>query len=376
MALLGHVSAKLSLRYGRLFDTTVRAEYERALDLAKARIGPLPTQRISVTDDGNWRDAPLIKTRLAAGYGLRAPAQGSCSYANICEYCPTFHVDASTAAVFSAQRVDAEALVTDADVRGWSNEADRHRRLISRLDTLIAEQAAGGPRRISWPASSKLAQHCTETRSPSLSSASQCSRASVARASIVIRPYAPSLMSIAPHALIPAPSPGSREKLITFAPPSKFSLTASVATRNNFVNSKAFPARDAKPTEGAGWAVAGEASTTISRLKHCQPVLRDEFQDPEVLSNVPRKLRVTRRRPGLLRRVFHLLQPRTPTLGHWTAHPRVGPLRHPRGDSRAAPSHVERHLRDQPHPLSSTRAHRPVDHRTGVDQSTGIGSGR
>ncbi|MCL4433867.1 MAG: tyrosine-type recombinase/integrase [Actinobacteria bacterium] len=41
MALLGHISATMSLRYGRLFDTTVRAEYERALDLAKARIGPL-----------------------------------------------------------------------------------------------------------------------------------------------------------------------------------------------------------------------------------------------------------------------------------------------------------------------------------------------
>ncbi len=142
MALLGHVSAEMSLRYGQLFDTTVRAEYERALDLAKARIGPLPARRIPVTGDGNWRDAPLIKTRLAGGYCLRAPAQGSCSYANICEYCPTFHVDASTVAVLTAQRVDAEALASDADARKWSSEADRHRRLISRLDTLIAEQAA------------------------------------------------------------------------------------------------------------------------------------------------------------------------------------------------------------------------------------------
>lgn len=142
MALLGHVSAEMSLRYGRLFDTTVRAEYERALDLAKARIGPLPAQRIPVTGEGNWRDAPLIKTRLAGGYCLRSPAQGSCTYANICEYCPTFHVDASTVAVLTAQRVDAETLVTDADAREWSDEADRHRRLISRLDTLIAEQVA------------------------------------------------------------------------------------------------------------------------------------------------------------------------------------------------------------------------------------------
>jgi hypothetical protein len=35
MALLGHMSAEMSLRYGRLFDTSVRAEYERALHLAK-----------------------------------------------------------------------------------------------------------------------------------------------------------------------------------------------------------------------------------------------------------------------------------------------------------------------------------------------------
>lgn len=41
MALLGHVSAQMSLRYAHLFDSTVRAEYERALDLARSHIGRL-----------------------------------------------------------------------------------------------------------------------------------------------------------------------------------------------------------------------------------------------------------------------------------------------------------------------------------------------
>jgi hypothetical protein len=41
MALLGHSSAEMSLRYGRLFDQTVRADYERALALAKERLGPV-----------------------------------------------------------------------------------------------------------------------------------------------------------------------------------------------------------------------------------------------------------------------------------------------------------------------------------------------
>src|SRR5207344_3452162 len=42
MQLLGHVSAAMSLRYGRLFDTTVRAEYERALTQAKAALAATP----------------------------------------------------------------------------------------------------------------------------------------------------------------------------------------------------------------------------------------------------------------------------------------------------------------------------------------------
>jgi site-specific recombinase XerD len=157
MALLGHVSAEMSLRYTHLFDTTVRAEYERALTLAKTRIGPMPTPTgrtttILVTadtpaggcgsgcsNDDDWRDAPFIKSRLAGGHCLRAPAQGACPYANICEHCPNFVTDTASIAVLSAQRIDAAALADDAEQRGWIDEADRHRKLLARLDTLIAQ---------------------------------------------------------------------------------------------------------------------------------------------------------------------------------------------------------------------------------------------
>src|SRR4029077_12137620 len=73
MALLGHVSAQMSLRYARLFDHTVRAEYERALDLTKSHLGPLPAGRpgLSIEPAGtDWRDSPTIKARLAGGYCL------------------------------------------------------------------------------------------------------------------------------------------------------------------------------------------------------------------------------------------------------------------------------------------------------------------
>ena len=156
MQLLGHVSAAMSLRYGRLFDTTVRAEYERALAQTKAQLatapsrpagggpggppgGGAPLPRLQITKGGDWKDTPTIKSRLAGGFCLRAPAQGSCPYANICEHCPNFRTDTGYLAVLGAQHADALTLAADADSRGWATEASRHRQLADRLDQLITQ---------------------------------------------------------------------------------------------------------------------------------------------------------------------------------------------------------------------------------------------
>ncbi|WP_448074086.1 tyrosine-type recombinase/integrase [Georgenia yuyongxinii] len=153
MALLGHASAEMSLRYGRLFDSTVRTEYERALDLAKEQArqqapagSPGPSGRVQpladITGGTDWKDAPLLKSRMAGGFCLRAPAQGACTYANICEHCPSYRSESSSLPILAAQRVDATALAEDAQRRGWIDEAERHHQLIARLDALIAEAEA------------------------------------------------------------------------------------------------------------------------------------------------------------------------------------------------------------------------------------------
>lgn len=158
MQLLGHVSANMSLRYGRLFDATVREEYERALTQTKAQLAtapaappgsppasgqPLPL--VAITGGADWKDTPTIKSRLAGGFCLRAPAQGACSYANICEHCPNFRTDTGYLAVLAAQHTDTLALAADAEARGWGAEAQRHRRLANRLDELINQTGAQTP---------------------------------------------------------------------------------------------------------------------------------------------------------------------------------------------------------------------------------------
>jgi integrase len=148
MALLGHVSAEMSLRYGRLFDSTVRTEYERALAAAKDHLGTLPTEppqgRLSLPIvNGDWKDAPAVKARLAGGFCIRAQVQGPCAYANICEHCPNFRTDTGYLPVLAAQRADTETLARDAEARGWTGEAERHRRLIARLDAHISKTQTG-----------------------------------------------------------------------------------------------------------------------------------------------------------------------------------------------------------------------------------------
>lgn len=140
MAILGHVSAEMSLRYGHLFDTTVRTEYERALKQAKDRIGTLPTTPDTPAEDpADWLTGATIKTALAAGYCPRAPAQGACTYANICEHCPSYHTTIQDLPLLARQRDTATALAEDAQRRRWDTETERHLRLITRLNTVIEQ---------------------------------------------------------------------------------------------------------------------------------------------------------------------------------------------------------------------------------------------
>ena len=85
MELLGHVSAEMSLRYGRLFDATVRDEYDRALTLAKAQLAARRRRRVLAHRRGDaaaagadhrrrdWRTAPRSSPGWPAGTACAPP---------------------------------------------------------------------------------------------------------------------------------------------------------------------------------------------------------------------------------------------------------------------------------------------------------------
>ena len=136
MALLGHVTPEMTLRYAKLANPTIRAAYQTAVDrsgigrsLPIAAVNRTPT----VPDKVVWLGAEMLKTRLAAGYCARPIAAGPCSYANICEQCDNFQPAPEFAEALRDQLADVTVLREDAEQRGWTDEATRHDRVANAL---------------------------------------------------------------------------------------------------------------------------------------------------------------------------------------------------------------------------------------------------
>jgi hypothetical protein len=132
MALMGHVTPEMTLRYAKLASPTIRAAYQTAMDTLRGRqalpiiaIGGAPV----IPDRIEWLHSEMLKTRVAHGYCSRPQAAGACPYANICEQCDNFVPAPDAVQVLSAQLDDVRALRADAQARGWDDEVARHDRV-------------------------------------------------------------------------------------------------------------------------------------------------------------------------------------------------------------------------------------------------------
>lgn len=146
MKLLGHHSAAMTLRYGHIYDTTVRAAWEAALARQPEPYSETMIQLPMVSSKGeapsradDWMSEHQLKTRLAHGYCLRAVHQQACPYANICEHCAAFIPLPEAHETLSRELEDIRLLKKDARLRQWPTEVSRHQTTIERLEQLLAQ---------------------------------------------------------------------------------------------------------------------------------------------------------------------------------------------------------------------------------------------
>ena len=133
MALLGHVTPEMTIRYARLASPTLRASDDQAIGTMRRQLTLTPVGRPIVPDKVAWLASEMLKTRIAHGYCSRHQAQGACPYANICETCENFTPATEFTSAMTGQLADIQALQADAEQRGWPDEAQRHERVAHSL---------------------------------------------------------------------------------------------------------------------------------------------------------------------------------------------------------------------------------------------------
>lgn len=133
MALLGHVTPEMTLRYATLASPTLRNAYDDSIGKLRRQLTLTPVGRPIIPDKVTWLSSEMLKTRLAHGYCSRHEAQGACPYANICETCENFTTAPEFAPTLTAQLEDIRTLQADATTRGWDDEAARHDRVAAAL---------------------------------------------------------------------------------------------------------------------------------------------------------------------------------------------------------------------------------------------------
>lgn len=136
MALMGHVSAEMTLRYASLASPTVRAAYEAAMTKVHARqsLFVVASGRGTAPDRVEWLRSEMLKTRVAHGYCSRDLVAEACAYANICEQCDNYVAAPEFQPALEAQLADIHTLQDDANTRGWDSETARHDRVIASID--------------------------------------------------------------------------------------------------------------------------------------------------------------------------------------------------------------------------------------------------
>ncbi|HEV2374484.1 MAG TPA: tyrosine-type recombinase/integrase [Streptosporangiaceae bacterium] len=135
MALLGHVSTEMTLRYASLAAPAIRTAYEEAISKARDRLTLTiaPAGQPFIPGRVEWLRAEMLKTRVAHGYCSRQLAAETCPYANICEQCDNYVTAPEFIPQLQAQLADVTALRDDAAERGWNTEVARHSRVIASI---------------------------------------------------------------------------------------------------------------------------------------------------------------------------------------------------------------------------------------------------
>lgn len=141
MRMMGHRQLQTSLRYARLHDHTLRAEFEKAR--LKHKLVDV-TGRIIAEDspvdapDLQWLKSHLDARTLPNGFCGIPVALGPCPFPNGCLTCPHFRTDKTHLPTHEAQLAETSRLIQISRSKGWTTQTENNELIARNLKTIIA----------------------------------------------------------------------------------------------------------------------------------------------------------------------------------------------------------------------------------------------
>ena len=141
MRVLGHSSVSMALVYAQVSDREVLRDYQAVLGPGATLAGPaaddlrtgaLPTSAV------DWLKTNFFKTELELGHCLRLPQEGLCE-CDLYLTCAKFVTTPAYASRLRERHQVELRLASDAAVRGWHRETERHQCTAQRIEHLLAE---------------------------------------------------------------------------------------------------------------------------------------------------------------------------------------------------------------------------------------------
>jgi hypothetical protein len=131
------MSPQMTAVYARLHNTTLRRHWENAVKVnADGQAAAIPADHPLV--DAAWTRLSMVRAKVTLPNGYcGAPVQTDCEYANPCLDCRFFITTADFLDQHRRQRDETARLIDDAQRTGLARIAERNRRTLGKLDTII-----------------------------------------------------------------------------------------------------------------------------------------------------------------------------------------------------------------------------------------------
>ena len=143
--LLDHMSPAMTAIYARLHDKTIREHWEKAVKVG-ADGQPVTVPAGHPLAGAAWMRHSMVRAKVTLPNGYcGAPVQTDCEYANPCLDCRFFITTAGFLDQHRQQRASTEQAIADARQAGLARVAEKNRRTLDRLGTIITALEQAGP---------------------------------------------------------------------------------------------------------------------------------------------------------------------------------------------------------------------------------------